>query len=128
MRPTTKGLAGSRLALREALRSLDETRARLSAPVETAATPDPHQALREWRAAAAERNAAIMIAKGKVLLTPAARGGFDYEVRQDGRRLCHGWAAGTEPQAHAEALEHASRELRLREKIRAAAITGEGLE
>jgi hypothetical protein len=120
-----KELAASREALSAALRSLDETRARFAAPEAPPATPDPHEALRAWRAAAIERKIALMIAKAKVHLTPAERGGYHYEVRQDGARLCQGWAAGTEPQAHAEAVEHASRELRQREKIRAAAVTGE---
>jgi len=124
-----KGLSGARSAMSEAIRALDETRARLTAPKdETPAPPDPHQALREWRAAAEERKLSVMLAKGKVQITPAERGGFDYQVLQDGARLCHGWAAGTETQARAEALEHASRELRMREKIRAAAITGEVIE
>jgi hypothetical protein len=122
-----KGLAASRSALSEALRSLETTRAQLAPPQDapSPATPDPHQGLREWRAAAIERKIALMIAKAKVQLTPAERGGFDYQVLQDGARLCDGWAAGTESQARGEAIEHASRTLRVREQIRAAAITGE---
>lgn len=121
-----KGLAASRSALSEALRSLETTLAQRAAPKgEAPQTPDPHEGLRAWRAAAIERKIALMIAKAKVQLTPAERGGFDYEVQQDGARLCHGWAAGTEPQARAEAIEHASRTLRVREQVRAAAITGE---
>jgi hypothetical protein len=122
---TIKGLSASREALREALRSLDTTRAQLTAPEAAPAPPDPHEGLRAWRAAAIERKIVVMLAKGKVQLTPAERGGFHYEVQTDGARLCQGWAAGTETQARAEAIEHASRELRQREKVRAAAVTGE---
>jgi hypothetical protein len=104
--------------LSAALRSLDETRAAL----------DPLKDLREWRVGQeGKRTMRPEPTKGKVTLTPTdgARGGFDYEVHQDGKHLCYGWAAGTRTEARKEALEHASRTLRIREKIRASAVTGE---
>ncbi len=111
-------MTSTRSTLKAALVSLDATRAQI----------DPLKDLREWRLAQQRNRLMAIEQKATVTLkqTPDSRiPGFDYEVSQGGVHLCYGWAAGTRAEARVEALEHASRALRIREQIRASAITGE---
>lgn len=51
--------------------------------------------------------------------------GHDYEVFDGEHLVAHGWAAGSAQRAKVEALDHARRVIRMREKLRAPGITGE---